>query len=71
MEFTQRLKELRSGAGLTQKELAETVGVTERGYRGYESGSNLPNMVVLLKLADFYQVSLDYLVGRSDDPEVR
>ena len=68
--FHVRLKELRIKHGFTQKSLASAIGITERGYRGYESGNNSPNMEVLVKLADALSVSLDYLVGRSDDPAV-
>ena len=68
MIFCERLKTLRKDRNLTQVAIAETIGVTERGYRKYESGVSEPTMGVLVALADTLGVSIDYLVGRSDDP---
>lgn len=67
MEFSERLKVLRKESGKTQAELAEIIGITDRGYRKFESGENDPGMKSLVSLADFFGVTLDYLVGRSDD----
>jgi len=65
-EFGQRLKLLRGEAHKTQKEMSELLGKTERHYQDMEAGKiNVPGLT-LIKLADFFQVSLDYLVGRSD-----
>ena len=64
--FGQRLKELRKERNLTQKAMAEFVEKTERHYQDMEAGRiNVPALT-LVKLADFFGVSLDYLVGRSD-----
>jgi len=68
MIFFERLRELRVSASLSQLALAKIVGISERGLRKFESGENLPNLAVLLALADYFDVSIDYLVGRSDDP---
>ena len=67
MVFSERLKHLRKSRNFTQKQIAETIKITERGMRRLESGEN-PNYNTLIALADFFDVSLDYLVGRSDNP---
>lgn len=66
--FDQRLKALRKEKGVTQKQLAEAIGITERGLQGYEIKDRKPGYDALIALADYFDVSLDYLVGRSDDP---
>lgn len=66
MEFGQRLKLLRNERHMTQKELAEMLGKTQRHYQDMEAGKiNVPALT-LIKLADYFHVSLDYLVGRTD-----
>jgi transcriptional regulator with XRE-family HTH domain len=63
----QRLKLLRSEKGVTQKDIADLLGKTSRHYQDMEAGKiNVPGLT-LIRLADFYDVSLDYLVGRSED----
>ena len=61
------MKFLRKEDGVPQKELAELLGVSIRGYQFYESEHNEPNIEMLIALADFYKTSIDYLVGRSDE----
>lgn len=68
MIFPQRLKQRRLMFGLTQKMVAETLGISERAYRNYEIGRNEPSIEYLIKLADLFHVSIDYLVGH-DLPE--
>ena len=63
-----RLKELRENAGLKQTELAAMMGITERQSQRYERGEGEPKLAGWIWLADYFQVSLDYLVGRSEDP---
>lgn len=58
------LKKLRKECGKTQNQIAELLGITTVGYNGYETQKREPSIKVLTKLADFYGVSLDYLVGR-------
>ncbi len=58
------LKKLRKQCGKTQKEIADLLGITTVGYNGYETQKREPNIKTLIKLADYYNVSLDYLVGR-------
>jgi len=64
--FPDRLKELRSSKGLTQKALGELVGSSERGIQSYELETRKPTLDVINKLADFFNVSTDYLLGRTD-----
>ena len=66
--FGRHLKELRKIKGVTQKQLAIDIGASERGIQQYELGERKPTYDMLIALADFFDVSLDYLVGRSDDP---
>lgn len=68
MNFHERLAELRKSRNLTQKQVYEGVGMSMIGYQRYEYGTREPSYQKLLALADFFDVSLDYLVGRSDDP---
>lgn len=61
-----RLKLLREERRIYQRELAELLGLTLRGYQFYEDGTNEPKVKGLIALADFYGVTIDYLVGRTD-----
>lgn len=61
-----RLKELREEKGLKQAELAELMGIVERQYQRYERGEGEPKLAGWILLADFFDVSMDYLIGRSD-----
>ena len=67
-DFATHLKEMRKAKGITQKQLALDIGASERGIQQYELGERKPTYDMLIALADFFDVSLDYLVGRSDDP---
>lgn len=69
MTFGGHLREIRAGKHSTQKQVADAVGVTVRNYQRYEADEQRPAFEVLIALADFYDVSLDYLVGRSDNPK--
>lgn len=64
--FGERLKLLRKERGVPQKELAEYLGISIRGYQFYESEDNEPNIKMLMALADYYGVTIDYLVGRTN-----
>lgn len=63
-----QFKKIRLERGFTQKQVADGIGISEVGLQNYENGRRKPAFDVLISLADFYDVSLDYLVGRSDDP---
>lgn len=65
----QRLKGLRLSKNLTLKQVAETLGMVQRNYQRYETGEVDPPLSKAIALADYFNVSLDYLVGRSDDPK--
>ena len=64
--YGERLKLLRKEKKVQQKELADLLGISVRGYQFYESEDNEPNIKVLTVLADFYGVTIDYLVGRTN-----
>ncbi len=64
--YGERLKLLRTERKVQQKELAEYLGISIRGYQFYESETNEPSISVLTALANFYGVTIDYLVGRTD-----
>lgn len=68
MELSDAFKRFRKYANITQKQAAQAAGVAERLYQSYEYGKVIPSALVLIALADYFDVSLDYLVGRSDDP---
>nr|DAG38966.1 MAG TPA: regulatory protein/DNA complex-sensing repressor [Caudoviricetes sp.] len=70
MQLSDALKRFRKAQKLTQKQAAQLAGVGERVYQSYEYGKVVPTITVLVALADALDVSLDYLVGRSDDPEL-
>lgn len=69
--FSLRMKELRKECKMTQREMADTFDVRVRTYQGYEYGESYPEVAKLIAIADFFDVSLDYLVGRSDVRERR
>jgi transcriptional regulator with XRE-family HTH domain len=64
-----RLKELRKEKCVYQKDIADLLGLTDRNYRRYEMGEVDPPTSKTIMLADYFDVSVDYLVGRSDDPK--
>lgn len=68
MTFSERLKTLKNEHHTTQKEIAKAANISDRAYRNLESGVSIPNMDTLSLLADFYDVSMDYLACRTDDP---
>ena len=71
MTFSERLKELRIYRNLTQKEIADSIGMAPVAYQRYEYCTREPAYQKLIALADYFDVSLDYLVGRSDEPTRR
>lgn len=66
--LNERLQELRQEKHLSQTELANSVGLSLRAYQYYERGERQPTADTLIALADYFDVSLDYLCGRSDNP---
>lgn len=69
MQFGEKLKELRDERDLTQKQVADFIGVSERVYGYYEKDRFPKDEIVLKKIASFFNVSLDWLVGNSDIKE--
>ena len=69
--FSKRIKQLRTERNIFQKNIAEHLGITVRTYQYYESGELEPNLENLVKLADFFKVSMDDLLGRADNPDVK
>ena len=61
-----RLKQLRKERGLTQNQVAICCDITEKAYQNYELMTREPKVDILVRIADFYEVSLDYLTGRTD-----
>lgn len=59
-----RIKELRKENRKTQTEMAKYLNIAQNSYQRYEAGETEPNIGNLIKLADYYNVSIDYLVGR-------
>ena len=67
MEFSERLKDLRKQAGLTQVEVAEKLGISQPAYASWERGAKKPTQDNLVKIAQILNVSVDYLVGNSEE----
>ena len=63
-----RVYDLRDDHDLTQKAIAEYLSIHPNVYRRYEKGVREFPLEIVVKLADYYQVSTDYLLGRTDDP---
>lgn len=70
MSFPERLIQIKNDRKMLQKDIAAAVGLSVRAYQYYEKGQKEPTLSVLIRLSDFFNVSLDYLCGRSDDPTI-
>lgn len=70
MERYQRIRDLREDCDLTQAQVGWAINVPQRTYAYYESGQRMVPPHVLCALADFYQVSVDYILGRTDRKEM-
>ena len=64
--FSNRLKELRMEAGISQRTLANAINVTQKAIDFWEKGINEPKLSCLIKLAQYFNVSIDYLAGLED-----
>lgn len=62
-----RLRDLREDSDLTQTQLAKLLGMSQTGYSKYETGENDIPTQILIKLADLYDTSIDYILGRTND----
>lgn len=62
-----RIRDLREDKDLNQTEIAKMLGMSQTGYSKYETGENDIPTSVLIKLSEFYSVSIDYLLGQTDN----
>lgn len=62
-----RIRDLREDQDLNQTQVAKMLGMSQTGYSKYETGENDIPTIILIKLADFYEVSVDYLLNRTDN----
>lgn len=65
-KFAQRLLELRQDNNLTQNALAKAIGVSQKSIDFWEKGVNEPKLTYLIRLANYFSVSIDFLVGKID-----
>ena len=64
--YVERIKQLRQEDGISQRELAKRVGVSSSAITYWEMGARVPNALAVIKLAEYFQVSSDYILGISD-----
>lgn len=69
--FSERLCALRKSQNLTQQQLGLSLGTNKQSVNNWEKCVSIPSLDMASSLADFFDVSLDYLVGRSDEPSRR
>ena len=65
-----RLKELRKKKGISQLRLATDLNTTQNTISRYETGEREPGVDELIKIADYFNVSVDYLIGRTENPKI-
>ena len=66
-----RIRDLREDADLSQTKLAQKLGMSQTGYSKYETGENDIPTNILIQLSKIYHVSVDYMLGISDDKEIK
>ena len=66
----ERLKKLRKEGKLTQKDIATFLNISQPAYQQFESGKKKMNLETMEKLADYFNVSTDYLLGKTDFPDI-
>ena len=69
--LSERLVRCRKEAGLTQAQIAIYADITEKAYQNYEAMRREPRLEILIRIADIFGVSLDYLVGRTDEKTMK
>ncbi|GLY12678.1 helix-turn-helix domain-containing protein [Pseudobacillus badius] len=67
MEYGERLKKLRNEKGISQQEFADRLKINRSTYARYELGKTQPDFETLQKIADYYSVTIDFILGRSDN----
>ena len=70
MKFAERLRELREERNLSQVQLAKLTGISQAGIAHWENQQRVPNANVVVLLADFFEVTTDYLLGREESTKV-
>lgn len=68
--LAERLRGLRKKTKLSQEKFADKFGIPRSTYSGYETGKSEPDISTITILADYFDVSIDYLTGRTDDPTI-
>ena len=68
--FVNSLKKLRKLRGLSQRDIARTLKVTQQAIASWENGRTEPSNMTLVEIADYFKVSVDYLLGRTDNPNI-
>ena len=68
--LSKRLRQCRKESKLTQRDAATYADITEKAYQNYELATRQPKIEILMRIADVFQVSIDYLVGRTDNKSV-
>lgn len=69
--FGSRLKQLRISKEMGLKEVGVLIGVSDSSISKYEAGIRTPDPTALVKLADFFEVTVDYLLGRTEEPRIK
>lgn len=69
IKLYERIRNFREDRDSTQKQVAEMLGMSQTGYSKYETGENDIPTQILIKLADYYNTTTDYLLGRTDNPK--
>mgnify|MGYP002791838800 CR=1 FL=1 len=70
MVYIKRIRDLREDSDKTQQEIADFLGTSQTMYARYERGANELPIRHLIKLADYYGVSTDYILGRTNNPDI-
>lgn len=70
MTLADSLKRFRQESGITQQQVADALNIHKQAWQRYESGKVVPAVTLIIHLADFFNVSIDYLVGRTDNPAI-
>lgn len=70
MNYKNRISALRNSRHLTQDDMSAMLGISRAALSHYEQGRREPDYDTLIKIADFFKVSLDYIMGRTDDPHI-
>lgn len=68
--FSERLKDLRISRGINMSQLSKCIETSRGAIANLEHGNRKPSLELLIRIADFFDVSIDYLVGRTDNPKL-